>query len=92
MVRAEVRGWYLMTVILLIRGSRLLVLHFQFIDHLLDVWYAGREFFNPSAFGLRVNLAGQGDHTVLNIVFDGTVEFVPNQNGVEILFNSFVKV
>jgi hypothetical protein len=81
-----------MTVILLIRGTRLLVLHFQFVNHLLDVWYAGREFFNPSTFSLRVNLAGQGDHAVLNIIFHRTVKFVPNQDRVEIPFNAFVKI
>jgi hypothetical protein len=37
---------------------------------------------------LGAYLAGQGDNTVLNIVFNGAVEFVPNQNGVEILFNT----
>ena len=46
-----------------------MVLHFQFIHHLLHVWDTSRQVLHRSAPRLRINFARQRDHAILHGVF-----------------------
>jgi hypothetical protein len=50
--RSRNRGWGFIGLVHLVGGASLLVFYFQFVDHLPDIWHAGRKLFYPSPPGL----------------------------------------
>jgi hypothetical protein len=64
------------------RRCRLLILHLQFVDDLLDIGDLSGHFFDFGAFGLRVDGAAQSNYSVFDIVFYSVFESVFYQDGM----------
>src|SRR5882724_654171 len=77
---------------LLAGRSRLLVLHLQLVNDLLDVWNARRQLFDHGPSCLRVDVSSERDNAVLDVVLHRFVKFVLNQQRMKILFDRFVEI
>jgi hypothetical protein len=66
----------------LARRCRLLILHLQFVDDLLNIGDLSGHFFDFGAFGLRVDGAAQSNYSVFDLVFYGVFESVFYQDGM----------
>lgn len=60
----------------LVHGRCLLVLYFQFVDHLFDIRDTLGKLLNRRALVLRSNIALQGDYAVLYVVVQRSIQLV----------------